>query len=74
MTTTKLTQAQFSACNDKLSDLIRASRKDPAAKAAAAAMSAEWDRVLAMPQATADQRAVRFAAIADAAARLGLLP
>lgn len=69
----QLTESQFTACQDKLDDLIRTSRKDPEAKAAAAGKSAQWERAIALPQRTAQERQVRFAAIAAAAADLGLL-
>ena len=57
--TNQLTEAQFSACQDKIDDMIRSSRKDPTAKAAVAAISAEWEAAIALPQATAAQRDAR---------------
>jgi hypothetical protein len=69
----QLTEAQFTACQDKLDDLIRTSRKDPEAKAVAAAKSAQWERAIALPQRTAQERQARFSAIAATATELGLL-
>ena len=73
MTNTKqLTESQFTACQDKIDDLIRTSRKDPVAKSAASLINNEWEAAIALPQATAAQREARRLAIYDCAVRNGL--
>ena len=68
MTTTILTEAQFSAAQDKIDSMARTSRKGtPEAKAAFQALNSEWEAANALPQRTAQQRQDRLAAIAAVA-------
>jgi hypothetical protein len=67
-----LSQDQFEAANDKVDALLRGSKRGTSERAEAEAVSAAWEAVIALPQATAQQRRDRHAAIADVATGLGL--
>lgn len=67
MTTTKLTQAEFAAVQDKVDAAIRASKRGTPERAAADEQSQAWERAIALPDATASQREVRWAEIAKVA-------
>ena len=67
MTTSKLTQAEFAAVQDKIDDMFRASRTGTPERAAAETASDAWEAAIALPDATFAQREARFAAIAEAA-------
>lgn len=74
MTNEALTEGQFSAANDAIDNLVRSSRKGtPEAKAAAQAVSAEWEAAIALPVRTVDQRTSRLGAIAAVAAKHNLV-
>lgn len=74
METKTLTQAQFTAVNDAIDNLVRGVRKGTAEeKVAAQAVSAEWEKAIALPVRTADQRAVRLSAIAAVAVKHNLI-
>jgi hypothetical protein len=73
MTISTLTEAQFQVAQDAVDAAIRASRRGTPERAAAEAVSADWEAVLALPQATAAQRESRRAAIAAVASCRRLL-
>lgn len=68
-----LTQDQFRAAQDKVDAAIRGSKRGTPERVAAERLSAEWERASSLPAITFAQREIRHAAIAEAAAKLGLL-
>jgi hypothetical protein len=72
-TSPALTEAQFSAAQDKIDGMARTTRRGTAEeKAAFAALNTEWETAYALPARTADQRSARLAAIAAVATKHGL--
>lgn len=70
-----LTDTEFSNVQDKIDMLCRTARRGtPEQQALYAAVNAEWEAAIAMPQRTYDQRKVRDAAIAAVAVKHGLVP
>lgn len=68
-----LSQAQFSAAQDKIDAMLRGSKRGTPERKAADAVSNDWEAVVGLPTDTAAQRAVRLDAIEAAAVRLGLI-
>lgn len=71
--TTTLTQAEFSAADDKLSAKLRATKAGTPERAAVQVIQREWQAAIALPQTTKAQRDARLVEIAATAARLGLV-
>ena len=68
-----LTQAQFTVANDKIDDMVRGTKRGTPERAAAQAISDEWEAANSLPVATVDQRTKRHEAIAAVAAKHGLV-
>jgi hypothetical protein len=70
----KLTEVQFEAADATINNALRSARKGtPEEKAAAQAVSDEWESAIAMPNRTFDERAARLATIAAVAVKYGLV-
>jgi hypothetical protein len=61
-----LTQAQFSAHQDKIDAAMRATKRGTAERAAVEAVSKVWEAAIALPQRTFADRQARLAAIEEA--------
>lgn len=69
----ELSEQQFSVVEAKVDDLMRGTKAGTPERVAAQAMCDEWEKAIALPQATWQQRKDRRIAIAATARRLGLI-
>lgn len=69
----QITEAQFSAAQDKLDAELRGARRGTHDRAVVDARLAKWEAANALPQATWQNRKDRLEAIAAVAAELGLI-
>lgn len=72
-TTNALTEAEFTACQDKIDAEIRATQRGTPERAAAVVRSDEWEAAYNLPVRTLDQRTARHAAIVAVARALNLI-
>ena len=63
----KLTDAQFNQVQDAIDDAMRSAKRGTLGRVAILAKAIEWEEANNLPQATASQREVRYAALYEAA-------